>query len=823
MSQNFFRATFRGWWKHKTFSFLNVFGLAVGIACAGLIFLWAEDERSFDESQLKKDRIYSVQVNMNFDGTIYTMGSTPRLLAAALQTEVPGILNTARVYPEDKNALFRINPGGAGGVGDTEVKSVYAVGRYADSSLFSMLTLPFVAGDPKTAFKELYSLVPTEKTVAKFFGPGQSPASVLGRTLRVDNKQDYTVTGVLKDLPVNSSLQFEWLAPFGIDLLREGKLIWGSYGPLTFVELAPQADAAAVQKQVAAINRQIKNLSHRKDPSQTAQTFLFPMKDWRLRAQFENGKPTGGGRIDQVRLLSAIAWVILLIACINFMNLATARSQQHAREIGVRKVLGAMKAQLVFRFLLEAVCMATLAAILAVFLMALSLPAFNNLVEKQLTLGILQPTHLATHVAALVSIILICGLVAGSYPALHLSSFNPIRVLKGLTGGSGSDAWVRKALVVFQFSLSIVFIIATITIFRQIQYVKDRNLGFNKDRLVEIDMQHTMAGQFPQIRESLLQTGVVENAAMIDRSTIMGGNTDDRFDWAGKPANLQVSFAKRNVSAAFVATSGLHLLAGHDFAEGEDSSGNILVTESSARLIDKSDIRRVPGTILRLPANEEKTSFLSFTVIGIVNDFVFGDMNGTPGPVLFFRRPPGSWDENLVYVRIRKGPDAGKSLSKIEAVIQQANPAYPFKYVFVDDQFNAAFQTETQMGRMASVFAVLAVFISCLGLFGLAAYMAERRTREIGIRKVLGASVAGITGLLSRDFLRWVALSCLIAFPVAWWLAQNWLKNFEYRITLGAGIFLAAGALALLIAWVTIGFQAVRAALANPVDSLRNE
>ncbi len=826
MPAHVLRSAFRHFRKNKTFSLLNIFGLAIGIACAGLIFLWVEDEKSFDNAHIKKDRLYAIEVSMPGEG--FTIGSTPRPMASAIKAEIPGIVNTARISDENRNILVR--------AGD---KSLYASGRYTDSSLFGMLTLPFVEGDPRTAFSNIYSIVLTEKAARKFFGQDRN---ILGKTLRVDNQQDYTVTGLLKDLPANSSLQVEWLAPFAIDLQKQTNPgYWGSYGPLTYVELDARTDPAAVDKLLHDYIRQ-------KDPTQLVHAFLFPMKDWRLYDEMENGKPTGSGRIRYVRMLSGIAWIILLMACINFMNLATARSQQRAREIGVHKVLGAARASLVFRFLLDALFLSALAGILALLIMVLALPGFNLLVEKTLSPGLGS----AIHWIAWLAILLITGLIAGSYPSLYLSSFNPIAVLKGLKIQEGRSVWVRKGLVVLQFTVSLIFIIATITIYRQIQFVKNRNLGFDRNRLLEIDMQHDLAGRFPVLRDDLLRTGLVDQVAQSDHPTLYGGNTDDRFDWPGKAPGTKIGMAKRNVSPGFVATTGLHLVSGRDFKETETGgSSNVLITESLARLMDNTGpssgspanspanlpagpsinsqgatYENIPGRIIRLPeniGNDEKTVTKNFTVIGVLRDFVYGDMHGTPPPVVFFCRPPGQWGDNLIYVRTRAGNDPAGVLAKIQSVVKRDNPAYPFQYKFVDDQFNAMFIDESRMGQLAKVFALLAIFISCLGLFGLAAYTAERRTREIGIRKVLGAGVTGLTALLSKDFMKLVAGSCLLSFPVSWWLMHDWLKNFQYRIGLEAWIFIVAGTGALLIAWFTISAQAIRAALANPVKSLRSE
>lgn len=794
MLKNYFKTAWRSLLKNKGYSFLNIFGLAIGIACAGLIFLWVEDEVNFDKFNVKKDQLYFVRENQKYDTYTATFGSTPGVLGPAIKAEIPGIANTCRVTEGDNQLLFSI--------GD---KFVYAGGRYAEASLFSMFTLPFVQGNPGNAFSQLYSMVITEKTAKKFFG---NDKNVVGKTLRVDNKQDYVVTGVLKDLPQNSSLQFEWVAPFEIWYQQsEYAHKWGNNCLSTYVELKPGVDKSSV-------NKQLYNFIQQREPTSIARPFLFNMNDWHLYDQFENGKQTGDGRIQYVRLFSIIAWIILLIACINFMNLSTARSEKRAREVGVRKVLGAGKKILVTQFIGEALCMALIAAIAAILIVLITLPAFNTLVQKQLTLGLQNPLH----IPALLLITLICGLTAGSYPSLYLSSFNPVFVLKGIKLKTGSAAWIRKGLVVAQFSISIILIISTILIYQQIQHVKDRQLGFNKNNLIEMKMQGDMAKHYTTIKQDLLSAGIVENAALSDHTTINDGNNTGGLTWDGKTSNAQILVSTRNVTPEFMNTSGIKILQGRDFVPTDSIFSkkiNVIITQSFARLMGKGS---AIGKMIRF---EGDTSGTAASVIGVINDYVYGNMYGKSAPVLFVCTAPQN--TTVMYVRLKKQVNAETALVKIENVMKKNNPAYPFNYVFVDDQFNNMFLSEMLISKLSRVFATLAILISCLGLFGLASYTAEQRTKEIGIRKVLGATVGGIAGLLSKDFLQLVFISCLVAFPVAWWAMHNWLQAYEYRIEISWWIFLIAGLSAIVIALVTVSFQAIKAAIANPVKSLRTE
>ena len=807
MFRNYFKTTVRNLWKNKTNSFLNIFGLAIGIACAALIFLWVEDEVNFDKFNVKKDRLFFVRVNQQYDTYTATFGSSPGVMAPAMKADIPGIANTCRVTEDQTSLLFN--------VGD---KAVYASGKYAEPALFDMFTMPFVQGNAKNAFNQLYSIVLTEKTARKFFG---NEENVIGKTVRVNNSQDYVVSGVLKDLPQNSTLQFEWLSPFEIYYNKSPwAQKWGNFCLSTYVELKPEVNVDDINKQLFDYLKIKQN-----DATTNAHAFLFSMNNWHLYDQFENGKQTGGGRIQYVRLFSIIAWIILFIACINFMNLATARSEKRAREVGVRKVLGAGKKRLIIQFIGEALFMALIAAIAAIFIVSLVLPSFNSLVQKELFLNLLTPLHLS----ALVLIIVICGFVAGSYPSLYLSSFNPVYVLKGMKLKTGSAAFIRKGLVVLQFTISIALIIGTIIIYKQIQHVKSRNLGFNKDNLLQMRLQGDMMKNFAVIKHDLINTGVVENVALADHETIYSGNNTGAISWQGKDPNSNILISNRVVSPEFIGVTGMKISEGRDFVETDvvemsddfkpkeaNPVFNVIITETLEKLMGKESAL---GKILQLPASKPNEYF-KLKVTGVVKDYVYGNMYGKPDPVVFYCIPKFT---SLMYVKAKAQANTEQALAKIEAVMKKNNPAYPFEYRFVDDQFNNMFLSEMLISKLSRVFAALAIIISCLGLFGLAAYTAERRTKEIGVRKVLGASVAGLAGLLSKDFLKLVGLSCLIAFPAAWWAMQQWLQNYTYRIDISWWIFIAAGTLAMIIALATVSFQAIKAAIANPVKSLRTE
>jgi predicted permease len=784
MFKNYLTITLRNLWKNKTYSFLNIFGLATGIACASLIFLWMEDELQFDAVYSKKDRLYWIKTFQTYEGKTRVFNSSPGPLAAAIVTEVPGIANACRI----NRSTFLFNAG---------EQSIFENGGYADSTFFRLFDTEFVQGNAKDAFAQLYSVVISEKMAARFFG---SAANAYGKIFKVDNDQSYVVSGVMKDLPENSTLQLDWIAPYTIYAKTRDYLTrWGAYATNTYVELTPHAN-------VAAINKQLYGFIEQKQSGATARPFLFSMNDWHLRDNFEDGKQTGG-RITYVRMFGYIAWIILLIACINFMNLATARSGKRAREIGVRKVMGAGKRTLTLQFIGEAICLALLAVVIAVVMVALLLPLFNVLVEKQLTLGLANPWH----IPALLTIALICGLVAGSYPSLYLSSFHPVTVLKGLKQQAGSASFVRKGLVVFQFAASIVLIVSTIVIYQQIQHVKHRDLGYRKDNLVTTTLEGKLKEDFTVIKRDLLNTGVVDHVAMTSDAMLYVGNNSSNYSWQGKDPQSDILISYRPVSPEFLDTWGMQLEEGSGFHTNiAADSANVLISASLARMMGKG------SAIGKTIQNGDR----SLQVIGVVKDYVYGDMYRHGDPVIFFSAPMET-DEMVIH--LKAGTDREAAMEKITQVMKKDNPVYPFNYQFVDDQVNAFFKSEILIGKLSNVFAVLAIVISCLGLFGLAAYTAERRTKEIGIRKVLGASVSGITGLLSKDFMQLVLLAAVLAFPLAWWVMDQWLSNYAYRIHISIWVFVAAMLIAVFIALVTISFQAVKAAMMDPVKSLRAE
>jgi putative ABC transport system permease protein len=606
----------------------------------------------------------------------------------------------------------------------------------------------------------------------------------------------------MQDMPENVSVRFEWLAQYKIfendnTWLKQ----WGSNGLITYAEVDPNVD-------VNAINKKLYNFVGDKSKGALAKMSIYPMARWRMYDTFDNSGKETEGRIKYVNLFSLIAWIILIIACINFMNLATARSEQRAREVGVRKVLGAHRIKLISQFIGESLFLSFLSALLAIGLVYMALPSFNQLVQKQLSGDIFNPLHLGS----LLAMALICGLIAGCYPAFYLSSFNPVTVLKGLKLNKATGVVsIRKVLVITQFAASIILIICTIIIYRQVQHTKDRELGYNKQDLVYLYMQGKMSEHFDAIRNDLIGTGVISNASVSSQTILqLGSNTGD-FAWPGKDPGKQLLVSVDNVSPEFISTVGAKIKEGRDFyrSNGVDSS-NVIINDVFAKAINA---KHIIGTVIT-DGNQK------FTVTGVINDFIYNNVYASAAPAIFFCAPKNG---NVLTVRFKAGVDIKTGLSQLERTIKKDNPGYPVDYQFVDQQFELYFTAETLLGKLSGIFATLAIIISCLGLFSLAAYTAERRTKEIGIRKVLGATSRTLVTLLSKDFIVLVIISCLIAFPVSWLIMNSWLKSYEYKVDISWWIFVATGLLAIIIALATVSFQSIKAALMNPVKSLRSE
>jgi predicted permease len=792
MLKIYFKIAWRNLWKNKGYSSLNIFGLAIGITCACLILLWVEDEINFDSVFPKQDLVYYVPTNQTFEGEIYTYNVTPGPLAKDLKEEVPGIAKSAATFGEK---MLLTN-------GETAINRF---GRYVQPDFLKIFSLNFLEGELKTALSRPDGIVLTQKTAIALFGTDKN---VLNKVLQLNSEFSFTVTGIIQDLPSTITYKFDWLIPFQRFQLGQENMAWAEqYGGNfadTFVELTPNTDFKTVDSKV----RKMIASKIEYDTDVPNEAFLHSIKDWHLRSEFKEGKIVGG-RVTLVRSLTFIALIILLIACINFMNLSTARSGKRANEVGVRKVLGSSQKRLVGQFMTEAIVLASIAALLSIVLVMVLLPSFNSLVEKQIELRLSSPMHLFS----LLGITLICGLLAGWYPALYLSSFRSAKVLKGAGSSEGNANLIRKGLVVAQFSVSIVFIVCSTIIYQQIQHVSTRDVGYSKETLLNLPVSGNIIEKFQPIKEEMIASGLIYNVALTNTNMLTGGFNGPGYRWQGGQNSENVLVRYRYVSPNFFSTVGLNLLEGRSFNnDAMIDSTNVIITQSFAKLMGEDSA--IGKTITYENIN--------YNVVGIVNDYVYGDVygNNNTGPVIFYSY---SDNANAMYINIKPKSSRTEALATIENVLKKYNPGFPFEYRFEDDLFNARFRNEELVGELAKIFALLAIIISCLGLFGLAAYTAEQRKKEIGIRKVLGSTISGIVKLLSKDFMDLVVIALLISIPLSWWFMKSWLESFAYKITISPWVFLAAGIVAIGIALLTVSFQAIKAAMANPVKSLRTE
>jgi putative ABC transport system permease protein len=788
MRNNFFKVAFRNFWRSRGFSLINITGLAVGMAGAILILLWIQNELSFDRFHAKKDRLFEVWNRDTYDGKLQCWNSTPKILGPTLKLESPGIEQMTRIN-WGTNTAFLLD------VGEKKLK---AKGALVDPGFLTMFSFPLVEGNMRTALSGTYSVVITEELAKKLFG-NEDP---MNRIVRVDNKDNFSVSGVMKDLPNNTGFEFEYLLPYEYTKILDWyDEYWDNNSTTTFVELKPQISEAAVDSNIKNTTKIHTNGSDK------AELFLHPLPMRHLYSRFENGKIVGG-KIEVVRLFGVIAAFILLIACINFMNLSTARSEKRAKEVGIRKVVGAGRHSLILQFLGESILISAAAGILALILVQFSIPAFNLLVNKQLIIPLGQPGF---WIAGII-FILLTGMLAGSYPALYLSSFKPVKILKGPSKAALSPIAPRKILVVTQFSFAIILIVSTIIIQRQIQYAEDREAGFDRDNLVFHYLTGDLLKNYDLIREELLDQGVATSICVTSTPLTRANSDTWGIDWPGKNPDAKIDFDQVACRRDFVKTLGLRLVSGRDIDIHEYTS------DSAACLFNETAIGAM-GLKGDPIGQTIKNEGVSYQIVGVVRDFVFRSPYQPMRP-LFVKG--ANWD-NVINFRFNHHASTSDNLFRAEKIFHKYNPAFPFEYHFADEEYANKFNTEIQTRTLAGLFGSLSILISCLGLFGLATYMAESRIKEIGIRKVLGASILGITALLSKDFIKLVLIALIMASPLAWWAMHKWLEGFDYRITIGWWVFFAAGSLSLVIALFTVSFQAIRAAMANPVRSLRAE
>ena len=786
MIKNYIKTAFRNLWKRKGFSAINIVGLAIGMASAMLILLVVQNELSYDRFYKKSDRLYIAYNKDVFDGETRCWNTTPKILVPTLKKDYPEVEEATRV---NWNFVFIFK------IGD---KTVKAGGTMTDPGFLTMFDLPMIQGNPGTALNNTYSIVITQKLAKKLFG-NENP---MNKTVKVDNRDNFTVTGVLRDLPNNTAMDFEYILPWTyVESRGWSDSSWGNNSTTTYVLLKPNTILDRVNSHIRDVGIKRANF-----PSKT-EVFLYPVSRLHLYSNFENGKPAGGG-ISTVRVFITIAGFILLIACINFMNLSTARSEKRAREVGIRKVVGAEKQWLIGQFLIESILLALVAGIIAVGIVQLSLPSFNILVKKQLFIDF---GNLYFWLAAL-GFILLTGILAGSYPAFFLSSFRPVVVLKGSFKKPHALVTPRKILVVLQFTFAIILIISTLIIQKQIRFAQDRQIGYARNNLAYIFLEGDIEKNYEPIKDEMLASGAVVSVSKTSAPMTEGWSNTWGIGWEGKDTTNKIIIDRFCADGNLVKTTGMKIIDGRDF------DLKTYLTDSTACLINESALRLMGfkhpiGQIL-------KDNGENWHIVGVVKDFILRSPYEPTKPMVI--EGAKAWF-NVIHVRFNDRQPMRDNMAKLEKIFRRYNPAYPFQAFFIDEAYQKKFADEEQTRTLTSLFAGLTIFISCLGLFGLASYMAENRIREIGIRKVLGASVSSITGLLSKEFIKLVVIAIMVAVPIAWWSMHVWLKGYTYRTPLSAWVFIAAGALSIIIALLTVSSQSIRAALSNPVRSLKTE
>jgi putative ABC transport system permease protein len=792
MIKNYFKTAWRNLVKNKVYSALNILGLSIGMAVALLIGLWVYYQLSFDRFLPGYSDQYQVKMNITVDGSTRTQDAVALPLADVLRNEIPGVKYVAESDWNESHGLV---------VGD---KKLYLNGSQIGGDFLKMFQYPFLDGNANNVLRETNSIVLTKSTAISLFGN----VDPMGKVVRFDNSSDLKVTGILKDLPSNSSMQFNYLVPFSHKeqteaWVKDARQQWINNSFQIFATLLPNVKYSQVGGKI----RNIVNDRSDKMRSAHPEIIMQPLEDWHLHDEFKNGKSIGGF-IDYVKMFGIIGILVLLIACINFMNLSTARSEKRAKEVGVRKTLGSGKIDLILQFLVESIIITFIAAAFSLLFVQLALPSFNTLTGTKLSI----PYSNIFFWLIIIGYVLITGLLAGTRPAFHLSSFNPVKVLKGTIQIGRGATLSRKVLVVLQFSCSIALTISTVIVYQQIQHIKDRPRGYNENRLMMTDMSDDLNKNFPALKNELLQSGIVQNVTWSSSPVTGIYFHTDVSEWPGKNAGgLGLNVGGIGTSNDYFSTLQMKLLAGRDFSSSwKTDSGTVILNEAAVKTMNlKNPVNQLitwnGGNIVR--------------IIGVVHDAVMESPFTPVNPVVFYHGRGGS---SVIY-RLADNVSTRNAIDNLAPIFSKYNPTFPYLYYFADDSYATKFKLETLIGELSSLFAVLAIFISCLGLFALAAYMAEQRTKEIGIRKVLGSSVSQVWLLLSKDFIVLVLISCVIASAVAFYYMHNWLQQYDYRITISPFVFIMAGIVALVITIITVSFQAIKAAIANPVKSLRTE
>ncbi|UXE68731.1 MAG: ABC transporter permease [Chryseotalea sp. WA131a] len=788
MLNHFLKIFFRTTFKNPSYSFINVAGLAVGFACSIFILLWIIDETTFDKFHADKERIFQVMGNHAFPDGTQTLEQTPGPLAEGL-IELPEVEESCRIRFGGGRILF--NHG---------TQSIYENGVFADTSIFSVFTIPLAEGNTTNPLPDINSIAISRKLASKYF----KNESALGRVFRLDSKSEAKVTAVFNDLPSNSTLQFDFIIPYPVySQVDQYNKEWGAWtGGKTYVKLKEGSNVALLNEKIAEVLTKPK-IWPRWDSN--VELFLFPITDWRLYNNFNNGIQDGG-RITYVRIFSIVAGFILLIACINFMNLATARSMNRAKEIGVRKVVGAARRSLTKQFMGESILTSLIAFLFGLFIVELLLTYFNELTGKKLIIDYLNPVISIS----LISVALLTGLIAGSYPAFFLSSLKAINVLKGKFSGL-SGAGIRKGLVVFQFGVSIVLIISALIVYYQVDFMKSKNLGFDKENILYFNVSPDILKNFESFRQELLQTSAIRSVARGDNNPmdnfagmVLGDNA-----WPGKAKEDNLIFKTLVCDDYFLPALGFSILEGRNFSkEFTTDTTNYIINEEAVRRMKLSD---PIGQVLIAPRKGK--------IVGVIKDFHSGSLQGPIEPVIFSMRPN---EVGQVFIRYEAGK-VEQATNHIQTIYKKFESDFPIEYSFMDQTFDRQYQNEILIGKLSSSFTLIAIFISCLGLFGLASFTTERRTKEIGVRKVMGATVYGIVVMLCKDFIRLVIFGILIGCPIGYYVGQQFLSKYAFHAEINIWIFLLTAISVILTTLLIVSYQSIKTALTNPVNVLRIE
>ncbi|HWB27748.1 MAG TPA: ABC transporter permease [Chitinophagaceae bacterium] len=792
MFTNYLKIAWRNLAKNKLYSSINIFGLTIGMASAMLILLWVQSEVSTDRFYKNTDRIYMMYNRVKADGALLAVDQTPEVMAPALKKDFPEVEEAVRF----NNVTFLVSNGD---------KHLNVRGAFADSGFLSVFDFPVQEGKATSSLNDNTGIVLTENLAKKLFGDEDA----MGKTVRIDSNANFKVTAVIKNLPANTRFDFEYLLPWHfMTQLGWDDQNWTNNFTYTYALLKPGTRQDAFDAKVKNI---IIDHTQKDAFKSQAEVFTQPMSRAYLYSKSEDGKLVAG-RYEMVRLFTIIAIFILLIACINFMNLSTARSEKRAKEVGVRKVSGAYRGNLILQFISESVVLAFVAFVIALAVVQLVLPPFNLLVDKTLAINYGNPLFWAFSAG----FILFTGIVAGSYPAFYLSSFAPAKVLKGAATKLNAAVTPRKVLVVLQFTFAIILIICTIMVRDQLDYVQRRDIGYNKNNLVYTFIQGDADKHYQSIKDELLSSGAAVSVTRTANPITQRWSSGWGYQWQGSTdADARISFVKLGGDAGFVKTMGLTLLQGRDIDIYKYPTDSMAVLLNEAA-VQAMHFKNPVGQIVTRVNYPQK-----WHVVGVVKNFILeSPFESTVNPMII---SGPSYFFQTMHFKLNPANTIPDDIAKATAIFKKYNPQYPFEYVFADESYARKFSEVRRTSQLSMLFAGLTILISCLGLFGLATYMAENRIKEIGIRKVLGARVTTITVLLSKDFLKLVIIAFVVATPVAWYAMSVWLQNYSYRINVEWWVFLLAGLLSVFIAVVTVGYQSIKAAMANPVKSLKTE